>query len=216
MSSASESVHPRRRKHRTWSGPRKFRRALTVEQFGDKMRAQESRCWICRRQLSWGRYEHAGAVDRGADASDSALLEPVVDRSPSGVVRGILCRACNRGLGCFADDPARLARLVEYVWVFESDGSGSTSTRRGRDVEEVSRSAHAATAMSDAEAAGSTEGSTPGGARPAGQVFMTSTGEEIDLRDPRLLELMRTDGEIARQVEEFIARAVGAESSENG
>lgn len=41
---------------------------------------------------------------------------PYVDHChASGVVRGILCFACNSGLGRFKDDPMRLRRAAEYI-----------------------------------------------------------------------------------------------------
>lgn len=47
-------------------------------------------------------------------------LEPITDKAVdhvhgTKVVRGILDRACNLGLGKFADDPIRLRRAAVYV-----------------------------------------------------------------------------------------------------
>jgi len=32
-----------------------------------------------------------------------------------GMIRGILCRDCNIGLGCFLDDPVRMSKAIKYL-----------------------------------------------------------------------------------------------------
>jgi len=66
---------------------------ITVEQYLALVEAQAGRCALC-----------------GVEA------ETVVDHDhDTGKVRGLLCRACNAGLGCFGDDPAALDVAAEYL-----------------------------------------------------------------------------------------------------
>jgi hypothetical protein len=67
---------------------------VTPEQFAGLMEQQGNRCAICHT-----------APDRFHLDHDHA----------TGLVRGLLCGACNRALGLFRDDPERLARAIEYL-----------------------------------------------------------------------------------------------------
>ena len=69
---------------------------ITRERLDEMILAQQGRCAICD-QTSSGR---ALDIDHCHD---------------SGVVRGLLCTACNLGLSKFADDPMRLRRAADYL-----------------------------------------------------------------------------------------------------
>ena len=73
---------------------------ITLEEW-EKMRdAQDGGCKICRRVLE----------------PDSRGRTLMVDHChSSGAVRGLLCVGCNRGLGFYEDDPARLRAAADYL-----------------------------------------------------------------------------------------------------
>jgi hypothetical protein len=64
--------------------------------------AQDGRCAICRKPIPLG---------NGA-ASTSACVD---HDHGTGLVRGLLCRKCNAGIGMFADDPGRLEAAAKYL-----------------------------------------------------------------------------------------------------
>lgn len=69
---------------------------LTNEQYQALVTAQHGKCAVC-----------------GGGPSKRALH---VDHDhQTGAVRGLLCRACNQGLGQFKDDIALMMRAVEYL-----------------------------------------------------------------------------------------------------
>lgn len=70
---------------------------ITADQYEEMLISQNWMCAICRRPEKSGKRM---SVDH-----DHA----------SGVVRGLLCAACNRGLGCFEDEPLRLVAAVDYL-----------------------------------------------------------------------------------------------------
>ena len=71
--------------------------------------------------LSPGQYDAllesqgGGCAICGAGSSDGRVRLSVDHCHETGVVRGILCRGCNQGLGQFADSTDRLARAIEYL-----------------------------------------------------------------------------------------------------
>lgn len=70
---------------------------ITDEQTRDLLAIQGNRCAICP-------HEFNGSGDFHVDHDHS-----------SGLVRGLLCRLCNMGLGSFRDDESRLLMAIEYL-----------------------------------------------------------------------------------------------------
>jgi hypothetical protein len=72
---------------------------LSLEDWDHMLEVQGARCAICGTDDP-GNGNKAFAVDHDAR---------------TGAVRGLLCVKCNRGLGHFADDPARLRSAADYL-----------------------------------------------------------------------------------------------------
>jgi hypothetical protein len=82
---------------------------ITLEQFERLLSKQQGKCAICEEDIT--------GVDtflrRGIEVQ---RLKAHVDHDhSSGVVRGLLCNDCNRGLGCFKDSTGRLRNAVRYL-----------------------------------------------------------------------------------------------------
>jgi len=77
---------------------------VTLDWVDAQLARQKSTCAICLRPISLP----VGAVPQKDEAH--------VDHDHRyGLVRELLCGACNRGLGCFTDDVERLLRAVAYL-----------------------------------------------------------------------------------------------------
>lgn len=70
------------------------RYGLTPEKYAETVEAQQNKCAICFKHMD----------------------EPHIDHDhETGVVRGLLCGRCNRGIGNFDDDPIRLEAAIRYL-----------------------------------------------------------------------------------------------------
>lgn len=78
------------------------RYGITVEQHDEMLAAQGGLCAIC------------GNPPDPDGVRATSRLHTDHDHI-TGRVRALLCNNCNRGVGCFADDPARLRAAAEYI-----------------------------------------------------------------------------------------------------
>lgn len=70
---------------------------MSPEEYDALLQAQQSTCAICLEPCQSGRRL---AVDHDHE---------------TGAIRGLLCNACNRGLGCYRDRPELLLRAIAYL-----------------------------------------------------------------------------------------------------
>ena len=80
-----------------------WRYGMTADQYQEMLAIQDGCCAVCRRKQVRCRL----AVDHDHH---------------TGRVRGLLCDSCNRAIGQFGDDPARIRQAAEYL---ENGGCGS-------------------------------------------------------------------------------------------
>lgn len=90
-------------KHKWISDYRRRKYGITAEQLDAMIAKQNRRCGICDAEFVMG----AG--------NDNPRQMHVDHCHTTGVVRGLLCRDCNLGLGRFKDSPRSLARAIRYL-----------------------------------------------------------------------------------------------------
>ena len=72
---------------------------ISVEQYGEMLASQGGVCAICASKEPGSRMKHF----------------PIDHCHTTGVIRGLLCTKCNRGLGLFNDNTNRMERAVKYL-----------------------------------------------------------------------------------------------------
>ena len=101
---AAVSHHPKvRRGQQEYN--RRYLYGLSDGQYQALLASQGGRCAICGTTEWNGKSPH---VDHGHDCCPG-------DKSCGSCIRGLLCDFCNRGVGMFADDPARLRAAAGYL-----------------------------------------------------------------------------------------------------
>jgi hypothetical protein len=101
---AARRRSPERRAHDRSSLLRKY--GLTPEQWDELLAAQGGRCAICRTDEPGGRGTWHTDHDHACCASGSSC---------GACVRGLLCQACNIGIGKFQDSPDILRAAIRYL-----------------------------------------------------------------------------------------------------
>lgn len=74
---------------------RKFK--ITVEEYEQMLKNQNSVCWICQKKCETN---YALAVDHD---------------HKTGNIRGLLCKNCNTAIGMFKEDVDVIMRAIEYI-----------------------------------------------------------------------------------------------------
>jgi len=80
----------------------------TPEEVDQKLLDQGGLCAICQVDLEQIVQHNKDGTVRGTGICIDHCHE-------TGKVRGIICSGCNKGLGCFKDDPARMRAAADYI-----------------------------------------------------------------------------------------------------
>jgi hypothetical protein len=94
---------PRKDYARNWHLQKKY--GLTSEDFDVYWIAGKGRCFICEKKLEMPKSGQGQGLDVVAVDHDHK----------SGRIRGLLCNACNKGLGFFNDDIELLKKATKYM-----------------------------------------------------------------------------------------------------
>lgn len=77
---------------------------ITIQEYTGLLEAQGGVCAICRLPNT-ARNPNTGKPKRLYVDHDHL----------TGAIRGLLCNQCNQAIGCFAEDPDRMVRAMEYL-----------------------------------------------------------------------------------------------------
>ena len=110
-----EKLGPRGRKDRKL----KYMYGMSYTEYTAMLKSQNNLCAICK------------GKETVINNKSAKLQKLCVDHDhATGKVRALLCTSCNKGLGQFNDDPARVLAAYQYIiqhtMEVEDDGSGTT------------------------------------------------------------------------------------------
>jgi hypothetical protein len=91
------------KRERAWVWSIKAKFNMTPDDYHALLEAQNGECAICP------------ATDPGHGIGGGYGRWYIDHNHTTGEVRGLLCRACNMGLGKFGDDPIRLRAAADYL-----------------------------------------------------------------------------------------------------
>ncbi|HEY0159969.1 MAG TPA: endonuclease VII domain-containing protein [Thermoanaerobaculia bacterium] len=91
---------------------------ISEDELTAMLERQDHRCAICRR-LPWER------ATRGSTRRKNLAID---HDHRSGKIRGLLCSSCNKGLGLFREQPARMAAAIEYLNIVSEVHRGTSSS----------------------------------------------------------------------------------------
>ena len=95
---------PQEQKSREWHSKRhyylKYKYGITEAQYDEMLKLQNNKCAICK----------------SSETKDKKRHRLMVDHCHStGIVRGLLCSSCNKGLGLFNDAPDVMQSAIKYL-----------------------------------------------------------------------------------------------------
>lgn len=84
------------------------RYSITLEQYNDLLREQDNKCAICRSLI-------ISAIDPLYTGGKPSNLVNIDHDHKTNRVRGLLCNACNLGIGKLQDNPNIIKEAARYV-----------------------------------------------------------------------------------------------------
>lgn len=93
--------------------------SLTIEQYADLYEAQHGRCAICGNAIARAFDQHKEAGKRGPHSRGAHIDHDHSccpgQKSCGSCIRGLLCNACNTGIGYLRDNVGLMYKAIDYL-----------------------------------------------------------------------------------------------------